>query len=605
MKQIKAPLFLLLVLVLTVVLAVSCASKPSYPEDPLFRQADEQMQAQNYSVAIQTYQRIRDKYPDTIFASQAEENIAGCYYIWSERLMYPEQDYEAALEKLQIVAEQYSHTEAGRTVINEDSIPSSYLRWAGYLMYPEHNYQSAVEKYEFLIAQYPQSDYAVDASEAIPACYREWGDYLSREDNYLGSIEKYEILLSEYPDSEPTADLIGEKGEYISRAYYKVAEQQWEEGDYDAAIDSYQAILERWPQSTTASSAGDNLPKVYLAKASELEQEERWGEAFDIYQMILTQFPEFDEAFDVKFDLLPQCAYEYGRLLQSQGRYKEAIKEYEISGTAEAIEALPECYYLSVQHLAEEGKYREALDNYITVLNDYPDSIWASWEKGEILDTIPADYLYERASELGTTENARRLYMAVLDYHPESDYIELVDLIEAERRGLAEVAAFGAGSLDRILLTLTSNSEQALRVAILPGMIFNSQSASIQSMLVLTEKLVFLIPHERIESIKVDAACGNMQLDLPGKSDSLTLSLSPTSGDLMELLSLPDFQEETTRVRQFAIWTITDNPGRHDYMGIATGFQIFGTGPSDEEIGRIRALFEKSGIPTNKYKALS
>jgi len=225
-------------------------------------------------------------------------------------------------------------------------------------------------------------------------------------------------------------------------------------------------------------------------------------------------------------------------------------------------------------------------------------------ETGEILGTIPADYLFEYASELGTTENACRLYEAVLDYHPESEYVELVDLIEAKRRGLVEVAASGVGNLDRILLTLTSNSAKVLRVAILPGTIFDSQSASIQSMLVLTEKLVFLIPHERIESIKVDAACGNMRLDLPGKSDTLTLSLSPASGDLMKLLSLPDFQEETTRVRQFAIWTITDNPGRRDYMGIATGFQIFGTGPSDEEIGRIRVLFEKSGIPTNKYEAL-
>jgi len=605
MKQIKAPLFLLPVLVLTVAVAVSCAPKPSYPEDPLFRQADEQMQAQSYSDAIQTYQRIRDKYPDTIFASQSEENIAGCYYIWSERLMYPEEDYEAALEKLQIVVEQYPHTESGRTVINEDYIPKSYLRWARYLMYPEHDYQPALEKYEFLIARYPQSVQAATASEAIPACYREWGDYLSQENNYLGAVEKYEILLSEYPDSEPTADLKEEMGGYISQAYNKVAEQQWEEGDYNAAIDSYQAILERWSQSTAAISAGDNLPKVYLAKASELQQEERWAEAFDIYQMILIQFPRTDAALDTESNFLCQCAYGYGSLLQSQGRYEEAIEKYEISGTAEAIKALPECYYLSVQHLAEEGKYREALDNYVTVLNDYPDSVWASWEKGEILGTIPADYLFEYASELGTTENAHRLYKAVLEYHPESDYVELVDLIEAKRRGLAEVAASGVGSLDRILLTLTSNSAKVLRVAILPGTIFNSQSASIQSMLVLTETPVFLIPHERSESIKVDAACGNMRLDLPGKSDTLALSLSPASGDLMKLLSLPDFQEETTRVRQFAIWTITDNPGRHDYMGIVTGFQIFGTGPSDEEIGKIRVLFEKSGIPTNKYEALS
>jgi len=81
--------------------------------------------------------------------------------------------------------------------------------------------------------------------------------------------------------------------------------------------------------------------------------------------------------------------------------------------------------------------------------------------------------------------------------------------------------------------------------------------------------------------------------------------MTPVSGDLVKLLYLPDFHEETSRVQQFAIWTITDNPERDGYMGIATGFQIFGTDPSDDEIDRIRVLFEKAGILTDKYKALS
>jgi len=40
-------------------------------------------------------------------------------------------------------------------------------------------------------------------------------------------------------------------------------------------------------------------------------------------------------------------------------------------------------------------------------------------------------------------------------------------------------------------------------------------------------------------------------------------------------------------------------------MGIATGFAIFGTGPSDEEMEKIRTLFISAGISTAEYQALT
>jgi hypothetical protein len=108
----------------------------------------------------------------------------------------------------------------------------------------------------------------------------------------------------------------------------------------------------------------------------------------------------------------------------------------------------------------------------------------------------------------------------------------------------------------------------------------------------------------KVSDLDIDAACANMELDAPEESNSLTLSTEAPPGDLIKLLNLPDFHEETYRVQQFAIWTITDNPGRDGYIGIVTGFVIFGTGPSDEEIEKIRVLFIKAGISISKYKAL-
>ena len=178
-----------------------------------------------------------------------------------------------------------------------------------------------------------------------------------------------------------------------------------------------------------------------------------------------------------------------------------------------------------------------------------------------------------------------------------------VELIEAQSKGLIEVSACGTGSINRIQMSLTSNSDDVLEVAILPGTIFTSSAASVQSMVVITEKVLpLLYPDETIGPVNVDAACANMELDAPEESNTLALSTEVPPEDLVKLLYLPDFHEETSRVQQFAIWTITDNPERGGYMGI--GYFGMGSGPSDEEMEKIRVLFEKAGISTDKYKAL-
>jgi hypothetical protein len=83
---------------------------------------------------------------------------------------------------------------------------------------------------------------------------------------------------------------------------------------------------------------------------------------------------------------------------------------------------------------------------------------------------------------------------------------------------------------------------------------------------------------------------------------AVCISTAPASEDLKRLLSLPNFLERTFGVQQFAIWTITDNPTRGGYVGL--GCFGVGSGPSDEEMQGIGALFEQAGIPTDRYQAL-
>lgn len=179
-----------------------------------------------------------------------------------------------------------------------------------------------------------------------------------------------------------------------------------------------------------------------------------------------------------------------------------------------------------------------------------------------------------------------------------------VELIQAETKGLIEVSAYGAGSLEWINLNITSRMDQPLKVVILPGTIFEAQSTNVQNMVIRKKRVIVVKPGGTTESKRVAAACANMRLDMPGESDNLKLRTERASEDLIQLLNLPELHEEPFRTQQFAIWTITDNPPPGGYVGIVYGYYGVALGPSDEDIERIRTLFEKAEIPTDKYQAL-
>jgi hypothetical protein len=175
-------------------------------------------------------------------------------------------------------------------------------------------------------------------------------------------------------------------------------------------------------------------------------------------------------------------------------------------------------------------------------------------------------------------------------------------LDEAEAMDLVETTVTGSG-LTSITLQLQSTSTAPLNVLVLPGTIFEAQSADVQDMVVTETREVILSSYGSSEMLSVPAACANMHLEVPESSDTFTIRRAPTSEDLLKLLNVPGFLAETFRVQQFAIWTITENPNcRATYRGL--GAWGFGSGPDEEEMERIETLFEEAEISTDKYPAL-
>ncbi len=120
-------------------------------------------------------------------------------------------------------------------------------------------------------------------------------------------------------------------------------------------------------------------------------------------------------------------------------------------------------------------------------------------------------------------------------------------------------------------------------------------------MVVRQSALAFLRPGAEV-TIEVEAACASMQKKEPGSGDELRVVPALASEDLLKLLALPEFQFLSTRLRQFAVWTVTDNPRRDYYVGVST-MRGISEGPSAEEFDQVKDLLVKAGIDISQFNA--
>lgn len=176
-----------------------------------------------------------------------------------------------------------------------------------------------------------------------------------------------------------------------------------------------------------------------------------------------------------------------------------------------------------------------------------------------------------------------------------------VDLVTAVRQGLVAVQATGDG-LQSVQLSLSSKTSDDIDVTVTSGMIFEAASADVQSMVATSATDVVLNPGDSRISLTVDVACTKMHLSAPTSSNTFSVR-SSQSRELRLLVSSADFQQASPRVQQFAVWTITDNPGRYDFTELCSDSANC-SGPTGDEINQIRQLFKEAGITTSNYAAL-
>jgi hypothetical protein len=194
-----------------------------------------------------------------------------------------------------------------------------------------------------------------------------------------------------------------------------------------------------------------------------------------------------------------------------------------------------------------------------------------------------------------TTEGDDGAYRVYYSYSVTPFAITLDDAIS---QGLVQMTSFGGG-LQSVGLSIESLSNSLLNITVTAGTKFQSQSAGVQSMVVLYNDSRLLKPNDN-ETINVGVACMNMNLAMPESTDSFTISHNIPE-DLTKLLHVSSLRAAGFRVVQFAIWTITNNPSRSEFTSIGSRADFLG--PSDAEMQSVQALFQAAGIDPQNYRA--
>lgn len=266
-------------------------------------------------------------------------------------------------------------------------------------------YEEAAGEYRRYVELFPESETAGKAF-----FYAGWSEFNQKDyDEAIGTLEQ---MLSQYPDDRYTPD-----------AQFRIASSYFEKGEYARAIEEAQVVLDRFPNSPVIAQS------TYL-RANALDQLGRYDEAIAAYRSVRAMYDRmfemlrgsFREGKNVDFEnyrqLFETSSLRVAEILSEEGKFDEALEEL-----IAAQETAEERFYKARVQMRigdlfmRKGKvdpaaWEEAWTAYNQVIELYGDTPYppnAQYQKGE------ARYF------AGDYEEAREDYLKVLEDYPDSD----------------------------------------------------------------------------------------------------------------------------------------------------------------------------------------
>lgn len=195
------------------------------PEDTaqeLYENANDAMRDKKYSTAAEYFTKIKDSFPFSPYAVEAELSLGDAYYLNDK--------YVEAAEAYKEFESLHPRHEAMPYVLYQ--IGMSDLKSFVSVDRPTTMVQEAIEYFKRLREQYPNSEYAAKVGDEIHACRKILAEhelYLAdvywQMDNYGPAWKRYSYVVENFPDVPEVSEHAKGKAR---AAYYKYLSTQSE-----------------------------------------------------------------------------------------------------------------------------------------------------------------------------------------------------------------------------------------------------------------------------------------------------------------------------------------------------------------------------------------
>lgn len=188
----------------------------------IFEAGNDAMREKDYVAAARYYARVKDDYPFSPYAVEAELSLGDAYFL--------DREYDLAAEAYRDFETLHPRHEAIPYVLYQlgMALQLSYVS----VDRPATQVEEALEYFQRIRQMYPDSEYAAKSDEQIASCRRSLAEretYIAdvywSMGNYQAAWTRYDNVVKNFPDVEDVAEYAHKKGEV---AYLRYRESESE-----------------------------------------------------------------------------------------------------------------------------------------------------------------------------------------------------------------------------------------------------------------------------------------------------------------------------------------------------------------------------------------
>ncbi|MFZ5447148.1 MAG: outer membrane protein assembly factor BamD [Thermodesulfobacteriota bacterium] len=177
--------------------------KPDQPPEVLAEEGIKNLKKKKYDDAIETFEKVRDRYPYSEHATLAQLKVADAYFF--------KKKYDEAFQAYREFEKLHPTNKAVAYCIYREG--QCFYRQRSTIDRDQTFTQKAIDEFKRLKQKFPDSEYIPKADAYLARCRRDLAEhefyvaeFYYKTKRYQAAIERYQTLLQDYPEFPKTAE---------------------------------------------------------------------------------------------------------------------------------------------------------------------------------------------------------------------------------------------------------------------------------------------------------------------------------------------------------------------------------------------------------------